>query len=131
MLDKLIGLTTIGSTLAGLTMLQRFLAGVTGVLALTVVSALMSGLILMGGFITAYFTLVHYGVEPMLAALTVTSATCMVTALLIIFTLIKVRRLKEMSQHHLYRDVPSLAHIGDIASAFIKGLKASPVTRRD
>jgi len=121
-ISKLLGVATLGSTLASVALLRRFLSGVTSVVALVIVTAIMGCVLLLGALGAAYLGLVHYGLDPYVAALTVAAFMFLVVATLMGFTIIRLRHLRELPYHDLHPEIPNLSRISDIANAFMDGL---------
>ncbi len=129
MLGKLLSIATVGSTFANVALLRRFLSGVTGVVALVVVSAIMGCVILVAGLAAAYFGLIHYGLDPYAAALTIAVFMLLIMGLLIGLTAVRLRHLRELPYHDMYQELPSLSRVAGITDAFLDGL-LNPVSSR-
>jgi hypothetical protein len=129
MIGKLMGLATVGSSLANVTLLHRFLASATSVVALTMISAFMCCVLLIGIFGATYISLVHYGLDPYAAAITVALIMIIMTGGCVSLTIIRLRQLREIPHHNMHRDIPGMSHISSIADAFMKGFLKSPDIR--
>lgn len=121
MIGKLLGLATIGSAVASVGLLHRFLSNIAGIIVLSIVSAIMLCVLLAGGFYLAYFCLVHYGLDPYAAGITVGTVLFFVTFMLIILTMTQLQRLRDLTHSGLYSQRTGLPDIGNIANAFIDG----------
>ena len=124
-MNKLMDLASIGSMLANVTLLRRFLTDVTGVIALTVLSALMGSLLVAASLCGIYIGLTHYGLDPVAGLFTVIALAFLLTAGLALATVRRVRMMREFSYHGLPQDVaPPISRLGSIANAFFEGLTA-------
>ena len=128
--EKLLGVATIGGALANVALLERFLTGITHVVALSVISGLMICLLLIGTFFGLYFGLTHYGLDPTVAALTVGALAFLITLGIIGLTVLKLRQLQELPVHAIHASMPVLAHLSSLAAAFIEGLLEQPARRK-
>jgi hypothetical protein len=118
--DKFLGLAGMGSTLVHASVLKRFLSGVTAVVALTVISSTMAGMIAVVGFYALYLGLVHYGLDYRAAVVTVSGFAVILTAALATLAVLRWRHLREMPR---LLETPVFGDMGRIAEAFINGLK--------
>jgi hypothetical protein len=128
--NKLLGLATVGSTLANVTLLHRFLSAATTIVTLTVLSACMCCILLAGGFYAVYAGLIHYGIEPYTAALAVGALVVVLTVVIVTLTIYRVKRLRELPYYSGPRHMPQLSHIQSAAHAFMDGL-LNPRPSRD
>lgn len=122
MIGKLTGLASIGGALANVALLQQFLAKVSAIIALTIISSLMGGALLIGALYGAYAGLVHYGVAANAAFLTVAFlvlAICAVTGALALY---RLQKLRELPRAHFSSHMPVLSRLEGIAGAFLDGL---------
>jgi hypothetical protein len=122
MIGKLLGVASVGSALASVGLMQRFLSGITKVVILAVVSAFMLCALLAGGFTMAYFCLVHYGLDQFAAGIAVGIVAFFITAALVTLTIVQLRQLRDLTQHILHPYRIDLPDIGNVANAFIDGL---------
>jgi uncharacterized BrkB/YihY/UPF0761 family membrane protein len=111
--------------LANVSLLHRFLSKIVIVVALTIVSAFMSGVVIVGLLWGTYWELTYHGVAPDTAATIVFALAILVTATFIGFTLSYARQLREPPRL-LHQHFPGLAQLGGIADAFITGLLERP-----
>ena len=121
-IDKLLSLATVGSAVANTTLLPRLVSGLTGILALTVIAALMGGTLLISGFYAIYIALVSYGLDTRAAAVTVALLIFVTMAITLCLLVIRVRHLKELSHYEIRRDLPGLSQVIKVAEAFMEGL---------
>ncbi len=121
MIEKIMSVVSIGGTVANVALLQRFLSGVTVVVALTVISAFMIGLMLTGLFGALYFCLVHYGLLPEIAALMVALFALLMTITLAVIVILRVKHLRGLPSQMLRKDLSSLAPLGEVLESFING----------
>jgi predicted PurR-regulated permease PerM len=121
MLGKIMGLASLGSSLANVRLLQRFLSGVASVIALTVVSAILVGLLLASAFVGMFFALEHFGLEPLVAGLLVIAMVLLVVGGCVGLALAKIRELRDLPNNSLNFEVPSIAKFTSAVEAFIDG----------
>lgn len=121
MLEKLLGLATIGSTFASVSLLHRFLTRLATVLALTIISALMTGVLLIGVFYAIYLGLTTNGLTHEAALLIVGALVLALTAGLICITLRQLHIIKSLQPSPMKQTFPGLSFVGSIAEAFLDG----------
>lgn len=122
MLEKLLGLATIGSTFASVSLLHRFLSRLALLLALVIISALMTGVLLIGIFYGIYCLLTAYGSSPEAALMIVGGLVFALTATLVFVTLHQMRCIKSLQPSPFKQTFPGLNFVGGIAEAFLDGL---------
>ena len=127
--DKLLGLAGMGSTIANISLLRRFLSGVAVVIALTAISSTIAGMLLIAGFYALYLSLIHHGLDPSLAALTVGGGALIIVIVLAIFAVLRWYELREMPRL-LYMETPIISRASKLADAFINGLLAERTRKR-
>jgi MFS superfamily sulfate permease-like transporter len=127
--DRLLGLAGMGSTIANISMLKRFLSGIAVVIALTAISSTMAGMLLIAGFYALYLTLIHHGLDPSLAALTVGGGALTIVIVLAIWAVLRWYELRDMPRL-LYTEAPLIHRATKLADAFINGLLAERTRRR-
>lgn len=125
MIGKLMGLASIGSSLANIALLQRFLGDIVSIIALTILSAMMTAMLLIGCFYGAYAGLTDYGLNPVVASVTVAGIALLLTALLIGLTVRKLRQLHELPKH-LRAGIPPFSRTGTIVHAFLEEFMKQP-----
>jgi hypothetical protein len=130
MLEKLLGLATIGSTFASVSLLHRFLSRLAIVLALTIISALMAGVLLIGMFYGLFCLLTAYGLTHATSLILVGMLVFILTAALVLVTLQQLRQIKSLQPSPFKQTFPSLSYIGSIAEAFMQGLSTHSKTER-
>jgi uncharacterized membrane protein YczE len=121
MIGKLLGIATVGSTLAGVSLVHRFLFDAVGIIILTIITAFMFCILLAGGFCIAYFGLVHYGLDPYVAGMTVGLVAFIITAVLIMLTANKLNQLRDLTHHSLNPAKLGLLEVSNAALAFVDG----------
>jgi len=123
MIGKIASLAMIGSTVAHAKLLQRFLEGAVIAIALTIFSAIITGILVVGGFYGAFVELENYGVEPVTAFLLIMGIAVLSAALLISLTLRQLRQLRILSQNTALHSESPLLHVGGVVHAFIDGFR--------
>ena len=93
MFGKLIGLLSIGSSVANVALVRRFLEGIVGAIALTILSAIMAGALLVGGLYGLYMGLTRHGLDPDAALITMGAISVLLTATLVGLALTRLRQL--------------------------------------
>lgn len=126
MLEKLLGLATIGSTFASVSLLHRFLMRLAIVLALTIISALMAGALLIGLFYGLYSVLTSYGLSPDAALVVVGILILIITASLITFTMYQLRMIKNLQPSPLRSTFPGFSFISELGESFLEGFSKAP-----
>ncbi len=121
MLEKLLGLATIGSTYASLSLLHRFLVRLVAVLALTIISALMTGVLLMGLFYGLYCALISYGLVPDAAIILVGILMFVLTASLVCATISQIKKIRGLHPSPLYANLPGYSLISSLLESFMEG----------
>ena len=121
MIGKLMGLASLGSGLANIRLLQRFLSGVATVIALTIVSAILVGMLVASTFIGIFFLLTHFGLDPTAAAILVIVAVLLLIGLLVNLTLLRIRELRDIPNNAFNFEVPSVAKVVTVVESFIEG----------
>jgi hypothetical protein len=122
MISKLVGLASISGTVSSVALLRRFLGDIATVVALTVLSSLAVGVLVLFGFYWLYVGLVYAGLMPSEAVLSLTGTTLVLTVLLIGWTRIQIQRLRTLPTRPLHNEIPGVAKITGIANAFWEGL---------
>jgi hypothetical protein len=123
MIVKLLGTATVGSAMAVASagLLQRFLSGLASIVILSIVSAFMLCVLLAGGFSMAYVCLVHYGLDPYAAGITVGIAAFFITIALVVATIAQIRQLRGLPHRSLDKYRSHWPDIANVADAFIDG----------
>jgi len=123
MIGKLLDVLTVGSTVVNVTLLHRFMTGIASIVMLAVVSAFILCAILVGGFTLAFFGLVHYGLDPYAAGITLGILGLVAACAMIVITRARIRFLLELPSNNLSRHGHLLSDVNPIIDAFIEGLK--------
>lgn len=121
MLGKLIGLATIGGTIASVGMLHRFLSGIASIVMLAIVSGFMLCALLTGGFYLGYLGLVRYGLDPAIAGSIIGVIALIITVMLVTLTYVRLNRLREMSRKDLPSPIANPFDLTRLTTAFIDG----------
>ncbi len=98
---------------------RRFLSRITEMVALGVMTGIVVGTLLLGGFYAAYCMLVEHGVSMDFAFLIVGAAALVVAGMLILLIRRRMSRHKSMIPAELE---PLASSINHIAQAFMEGL---------
>src|SRR5262249_31128284 len=117
------------STIANISMFKRFLSGIAVIVALTAIGSILAGMLLVVGFFGLYFGLVHHGLDPLIAAVTVSGLALIIVIVLAVWAVIRWYQLREMPRL-LYMEQPLIDRAGRLADAFINGLLAVRTRRR-
>jgi hypothetical protein len=88
-------------------------------------------MLLVAGFFLLYFGLVHYGLEPAAALLSVAFLALGVTAGFVTAAALKLQELRSLPFHKINRSVPAISQVGDILHSFINGLLDEPTHPKD
>jgi len=90
-------------------------------MVLAVVSAFMFCALLSGVFYMIYVYLVHYGLDPYVAGITLGAVALFVTIALVAVTVDQLRQLRDLSHFSFAQIQKRLAECWNIAGAFIDG----------
>jgi large-conductance mechanosensitive channel len=118
--EKALSLVAVGSAVVNAASFHRLVSGLTHILALTFIGAWMGSVLLIGGFFAIYFGLVHYGLDPYAAAITVALLMFLMMASILLLVVTRIRHLREVSCRSL-QNLPGLSQIANIAEAFMEG----------
>ncbi len=94
MFEKLLSLATVGSSIASVGLLHRFLLRMTNILILAVISAFTVCALIASLFYLMYVALVHYGCGPTEAVIVV---GCVQLIIALIFVGVTLKMLKSLS----------------------------------
>lgn len=122
MIGKLLGIATVGSSLASVGLLHRLLSGIMTVVVLAVVTAFMICVLLAGGFYMGYICLIHYGLDPTVAGVTVGGIALVITIVLVAVTASQMQRLKDLSHPTTFMPHLALPTVSGLVDAFLDGL---------
>src|SRR5690242_11676755 len=123
MISKLVGLASMGGTFANVKMLQKFLAGITGVIAWTVIGALMAGAVILFAFYGVYVGLVYAGMTSNAAVITIFFLLLLLTMFFAGMAVLKLQQLREMPYYVVRHNMPPAVHrVGGVVNAFLDGL---------
>ncbi len=121
MLGKLLGLATVGGTLASVGVMHRLLLSMVNIIIMAIAGAFMACALLASMFYTAYFCLVRYGVPSYDAGFMLSATALLITSVLTVIILWKLRQLRDLSRYGLHKDGEGLPDIGKVAIAFLEG----------
>ena len=121
MLGKLLGIATVGSTLASVGLMHRLLVATAQIMVLVIASAFMLCASLLALFYIIYLGLLQCGVPPDVAAITLGVAALLVTAALVMLTLEQLRQLRVFQQRQMLGAGNAWPEVGNIAMAFVDG----------
>jgi len=120
-IDRLLGLAGMGSTIANVSMIKQFLSGIAVVVAFTAISGTMAGMLLTAGLYALYVSLMHHGLDPVAAAIMVSSLAVIIMAGFGGVALVQWRQLREIPRlFSIEKPIIKRAH--RLAEAFIEGL---------
>lgn len=122
MLNKLLGVATLGSTWGSVVVLSRFVSGAARLVALTIITAFLCCLLLLAGFAVVYYGLVSYGLEPYVAAVAVALMIFLTTVILGILTLTHIQKLRDLMRRRLSPSASLPSRVEGLANAFLDGL---------
>ncbi len=120
MLDTLLGLAGVGTTIANVSLVRRFLSGIALVVALTAAGGVMTGIFMAAMLYALYLSLVRHGLDPVIAAVMIGGFALVIIALLGTFAAMRWYQLREIP-NLLYPEKPFFARAGKIADAFMNG----------
>jgi len=111
-------------------MLQKFLVGITTIVTLTIIGAMLGSLFLICGFSLLYLELTRNGLDPAVALLLIGGIVFVMTLTLVVLAVLRIRELQEMPVLSLVqRNVPTLAYAHEIAESFLSGLLSTKSSR--
>ena len=121
MISKLAGIASIGGSIANVSLIQRFLSGLTSIIAFTVLSALMAGMLIVCAFYGAYAWLLQYGMDQTSAVEVILGLMFFLTAVLASVAYWRLQELRKFPTQLLHREVPGLARVSSVVNAFLDG----------
>lgn len=101
--------------------LQRLVSGMIVVASLTIITAMMIGVIIIGGFYAAYFAFVYYGWEPQNALILIGAMAVLAITVFVVIIAKCLRRLREMPAK-LLATLPVVARVNEAFDGFLDGL---------
>jgi len=120
MLGKIFGMVTVGSTLASVGLLHRFMMATAQMMILVIICAFLLCASLASVFYIFYFCLVQFGIAPLMAGVALGVVTLLVTIALAVFTSYQLQRLRNMHSRYLSRGNNGI-DLSHVAMAFIDG----------
>lgn len=121
-LGKVLGLISVGKAFSVTPMYKKFLSGVAAVAALTVISGMMIGTLLVGSLYAAYKGFLYSGMDPQAALIVTAGIAIIVTIVLIATTISYLRSLFDVPKRLLQAESPMASQVGGLADAFFDGL---------
>ncbi len=121
MLEKLFGLASLGSTFASVSLLHRFLSKLIVIFALTIISSIAAGILLIALFYAFYCLLNYYGLDPYASLAIVSFLLLAVTVMLACVTAEKIKNLRQFPPSTMRQNFPSFNHVEKIVVAFFDG----------
>ena len=135
MIGKILGAISLGGAFTATPMYKKFLSGVAAVAALTVISGMMVGMLLVGLLYAAYKGFIYGGMEPQASLIVTAGIAAIATIILIAMTVHYLRSLFDVPKRLLQAESPMAAQVGGLADAFFDGLLTHEVrvkrSRRD
>lgn len=129
-IGKLLGLLTFGRMYAKTLIFQKFLSGIAAAVALTIVSGMMVGTLLIGGLYALYALLLHFGLPVFNAMFTTGAVAFGVTALLIAVTAQCLQKLLVIPKDFIQAEAPLASRVSNVADAFVDGLLTREIKTR-
>lgn len=120
-MNKLIAIIALLQNVYGKWLYRRLLSGVIVIAALVIVTSLLMGAALVGGFYAAYQGLLHAGFSPAMSSLGVSALIAVMAGLLMFTTSVLLRRLHQLPHRILTEKMPQVSEIGDMVDGFIEG----------
>lgn len=126
-LQKLLAIAGVVRSVYGRFVIQHLLSQAVIVIGLSIVSAILVSVLLIGGFVVAYHALLNHGLTVEQAALAVAGLITLLTALSISQTFRAVRRMRNMPHNMVSNKSPISLRAGEVVDSFLEGfLNDSP-----
>ena len=123
-LEKILGIASLGSTIANAAVFKRFLSRVMITVALAAAAGAMTGMLMLAGFYGVYWALVAYGgLTQLKAGLLVGGMVILATILMAVFAYRRWQQLHDLGSHFDSRD-SIMGRVSQLADSFIDGLMA-------
>jgi uncharacterized membrane protein YfcA len=129
MLGKLLGIMTIGKAMTDRKKLRTFIFELAIGASLTVLSGLMLGALMIGGFFLLYQVLLAYGMLPNAAMVAVGTLAVLITAGLVATTVYWFRRVFDKPNPLSDASSPIASGISGLLNAFMEGFLTHPPRR--
>jgi hypothetical protein len=124
--EKMLLLVGLLRSVYGQWQFRRFLSGVAIVVGLILITSVLISALLISGFYVAYIMFQHYGWEPQAALALTGFLAVLTTAICVVFTASRLRRLRDMPQQLFHKS--TLAHrANETIDAFFDGLMTDDV----
>lgn len=128
-LGRLLGILAVKKTL-DTAVFHELLTGAMLTILLTVVTALMLGILIVGGLYGTYAGLMSYGLTHDAAIIMVSSLAVLLTVVLILLIRVQINKMHGMIKNLFRQQSPIASHITDVAQSFMAGLSESaPVSK--
>lgn len=121
MINKLLGVASVGSILASANIMHRFLSSMAKIMVLAIVCGFMLCALIVGFFAVLYFSLVHYGLDPTAAAMGLGATALLLTVTLMAAITHQLRRFGDHSAYSMPKSRSDWPDLGNIANAFLDG----------
>ena len=131
LLGKLLGVIAVQRTLSDTSVFQQFLVGTARLILLSVLTAFMVGILLVGGFYAIHMALVSYGLTADAACIVVACVAALITIMLILFIQAQLHKLQNTLQRLLRQQAPIASRATEIVEAFVQGLMTPTPTKKD
>ena len=117
-LASIAGAASIGGALWDALLFKRFLSDIAAIMVLTIITGVMAGALLLGGYYGFMLLLIQHGLDAEAALLTVGGMVAAIAIVSAAFVVGYIRRLRSALQPLS----PLTSGISDIANAFVDGL---------
>jgi hypothetical protein len=105
-------------------LIREFLNGLAVVIALTIISGMLVGALLVGGLYAFYHVLVSYNMQPGAALWLTAGIAVVLTALVVSLTLSAICRLGQLPKQIMEASAPIATKTNGIINSFLDGLSA-------
>jgi hypothetical protein len=125
-LDKLIGLATVGSSISSAYQLKRLMPKIVKAVVLAVLTSMMAMFLAAACLGAFYLGLVNAGYDPLEAMLIIGGLLLLVTLAFLGLTLKHFFVVRENMHHVLRPKIPIASSVQDIIEAFLDGFLSKP-----
>jgi hypothetical protein len=125
--SKLVGMWALGKTMSSTTpLLMRLLAGVVTITILTIFSAILVTVFILGSIWLSYNLLVDAQIEPQIAALVIASILLALIAAAALVIRGTLRNLRHVHKRFVISQSPVATRMHSVVDAFLEGLSTPP-----
>ncbi len=132
-MEKLLNIAMLGNMLTRSSGLRRVMPGmvktVLKAVLLSIVAAILGGMLLSAAFYGAYVTLSHQ-MDPNMAMILVVCVAFATVLILLSLATLQVQKLSKIALTLAPQDVPVLSHVSTVVDAFMDGFKATNTNAR-